>query len=82
MKILLQNNSIKNGVTNGLKKRRKKRHVKQPYMIKWKRRDRDRVERSTGAHTQNVGTLSFNWSNKIQDKKKMRKALIDEGKGM
>ena len=33
VKMLLQNNFINNGVTNGLK-RRKKKHAKQLYMVK------------------------------------------------
>ena len=31
-------------------------------------------------HTQNIGTLPFNFNNITQDKKKARKGLIDEGK--
>ena len=32
--LLLQNDCINNGVTNGLKKKKEKKHVKQLYMVK------------------------------------------------
>ena len=32
--MLLQNNCINNGVTNGLKKKKEKKHAKQLYMVK------------------------------------------------
>ena len=35
-----------------------------------------------GAHTQNIDTLTYNYSNVTQHKTKARKALIDKGKGM
>ena len=38
-------------------------------------------EQLIGEDTQNIGTLPFSCNNKTQDKKKMRKALIDEDKG-
>ena len=35
--MLLQNNCINNSVTNGLKQKNKKKHIKQLYMVKQKR---------------------------------------------
>ena len=52
-------------------------------MVKLKRGERDGVRREwlIRAHTQNIGTLPFNYNNTTQDEKKTHETFIDESKG-
>ena len=58
--MLLQNNCINNGVTNGLKWKKENKYVKQLYMVKYKRGEKEKGECLIGAHMQSIGTILFN----------------------
>ena len=83
VKMLFQKVCLSNSVINNFK--RKKRACKTALFSKIKETDRDReagAKWSIWAHTQNIATLPSNWKDTTQDKKRVYKAIIDEGKGV
>ena len=71
--MLLQNNCINNGLTNGLKHKKDKKVGKTALYVKIKKRRETRAERLIGVHTQNIPYLS---TVTTQHKTKAHKALM------